>query len=74
MSFRVTTSDVTKAGTVGNGGSARVEKSGPFESAARRVASSFDPAVRDGLPSLTARSSFAASRSVSVDRSVSQFA
>lgn len=62
MSFRVTTSDVTKTGTVGNGGSARVEKSGPFESAARRVVGG----MGDRAPVYTA--SFAASSAVEANK------
>ncbi len=75
MSFRVDTSHVNKVGTAGNGGTSGVESRGRFldTPTARRVVSGLDSAVRDGLPSLTARSSFAASRSVTADRSVSQF-
>jgi hypothetical protein len=76
MSFRVNTSDVSKVGATGNGGGPTVESRGRFldTPAARRVVSGLDSGIRDGLPSLTANSSFAASRSVTVDRAIPQFA
>lgn len=76
MDSRVNTSNVNKINQAGNGGGSAVESRGRFldTPAARRVVSGLNSGIRDGLPSLTASSSFAASRSVSVDRSVPAFA
>jgi hypothetical protein len=76
MSFHVTNSDVSKVRATDAGVTSTVESRGRFldTPVARREVSALDLGIRDGLPSLTARSSFAASRSVSVDRSTPQFA